>query len=486
MVKYMIKTSQETRQVIVNAVNKLVDFLKPAYGPANNKILLETQTGISAVDDGKTIAEHYESEDEFENKVIKYVYEVASRTNQRVGDGTTTAMILLQAILNQVKDAFDQRQLIQDLKQGVIEVKRQLLANSTPVITLADLKKVALTSFNNPKVAEIIAEAVFAAGVDGIVTSENSTSMTMSHEIVDGVRINNGLISPYLINTSKGNAELRNPHVFITDEIIGSIEDITPLLKTVQESGKKQLLILCPSLEGDALATVVLNTMKGNFHIAAVKINLTEEDMQDLADLVGAQLISEKLGRTLKSIQATDFGRCTKVVSDSELTTLVGIQGDRSLIERKILEVKLRLGEATEEAEIKVLKGRLARLVSKVVVIKIGAPTEKEIQALGYKVEDSINATQAAFRGGVNPGAGQAYLNLKVKSKVLSAALKAPHQQIIENIGEGDYSDVQDPTEVLIAALESAVSIACLLIELKGIKVAKPKEKNAQEQTLHQ
>ena len=478
----MIKTSKETKAVVLSAVNKLVDFLKPAYGPANNKILIETSRGLDAVDDGKTIAENYESDDEAENAVIKFLYEVARKTNQRVGDGTTTSLLFTQAILNNIEDNFDQRKVVQELKDGFEKVKEHLLKSSTPISSLAELKRVALTSFNNKKAAEVIAEAIFEAGPDGIVTSENSTSMEMSYEVVNGVKISNGLVSPYLINTSKGTAEVMNPYVFITDKILSSVKDITALMETLQKSNKKELLLISAGLERDALATIVLNTLKGNYHIAAVNMNSHAEGLQDLADIVGAKIISERLGRTLGSVELQDLGMCEKVVSSSEETTIIGTKGDRGAIEQKISQVKEQLANSTKDEEIRLLKGRLARLLSKVVVIKIGAPTEKEIEALGYKIEDSINATQAAFRGGVNLGAGQAYLDIKVKSKGLQEALKAPHGQIIENIGEGDYSKVQDPTEVLIAALESAVSIACLLIELKGIKVATKKQENGKVQ----
>lgn len=472
----LYKNAKESRVIIISAVNKLVDFLKPAYGPANNKLLLEINGRVEAVDDGKTAAEHFELEDIFENKIVKFVRETADRTNRKVGDGTTTSFLLLQSFLNLAKEGFDQRKLVKEIQEGLEEVRKYLLDTSKPVNTLADLKKIALTSFNNKKIADLIAKAIYEAGKEGIVVTENSATSEMSYELVDGIRINKGLVSPYLV-TNENEAVMSNPLIFVTDKILSSISDITPIMKQIAEA-KKELLFISAGLEKEAFATIVLNKLKG-LKLAAINVSNIQQ-LKDIALSVGANLISENMGRTLASVKLSDLGTATKVTIDSDRTTIIGTGGDKKELAKEIAVVKKELEKSKDEQQTAYLKTRLAMLESRITIIKVGAPTENELSALNYKVEDSVNATQAAFRGGVSVGAGLSYINAKPKGSLFKEALKAPNKQIIENIGEGDYSDIQDPTEVLIAALESSVSIACLLLESKGLKVAKPKETNEQ------
>ena len=502
MKKYTQQTNPFYFEVIFEAVNKLVDFVKPTYGPAQNKIILQQGRFQEVIDDGVATAQQFELPDEFENAVIQLVKEVAIKTNDRVGDGTTSSLIMLQALMKEIwsiqeakiKSNSDEdvpvpaREIIADLRKGLEEFKKQITEKARQIETKEDLKQVAYISFNNEKMAEVISEILFELGHDAVVTIEESKSLETTHTVVKGLQFPRGFASSYFINSpEKAETVLEKPYILVTDREIVDAKELLPLMNKIIATGNRQLLIIADDIRGEALATLVINWVKGIGLFPAVKAPYYSNDkyefLMDVAELTGANFRAGDLGRKLEDTNIEDLGMADKVIINKDSTTIVGGHGKG--MEEYIQKMDAMI--ATMQSEIKKDKmtERRAKLTSGVAVIKVGGATENEMKALRYKVEDAVNATRVAFKNGVVKGAGVTLKEIKTSSSILNHALEYPHKQLLENMEIASLEvgeDIIDPVEVLIAGVESAVSIASLLITTKGILVEEnEKEKDKLE-----
>lgn len=493
--------------VIKKTVDKAVNIIKPTYGPAANKVIISRFTHKLAVDDGVQIARDLEFQDPYENAVLNIIRETAVKTNDRIGDGTTSSLIVLQGLIEEIskKARIEGGKIEKELKDALEDFKKQMLKQARPVKTKADLLKVARISFNDPKIAETIAEVWFKMGPDGIVTVDRSGTMETTSEVEEGIKVNRGYISPYMVNIpNKMEALIEKPYILMTDFRLTEVNDILPIMNALVAEKIFQLVLICDNIEQNALATAIVNKMQGTFNLVAINKPTDDESntaLEDIAMMVGAKFFSMKKGDKLNEAKIEDLGRADRFISRREESVIVGPRGDKKDIEKAIKDLKFAiLGAKTEDYK-KKLQERLARITNKVGVIKVGAPTENESKALQYKVDDAVNAVHAAFKSGVVCGAGLALANIKTKSEILNAALKAPFRQLKENMGidshdplakdealnvvtmeQGNYMDVgvMDPVDVLIAGVESAVSIANILASTQAIIVeeAEKKENN--------
>lgn len=449
-----IVPKNKTQDVIMSVVDTLCELVKPTYGPSENKVIIGKGFGASALDDGVQIAKDLELEDEAENYVLKLIREVAVKTNERVGDGTTSSLIILQAILKEAKTSgLDSGQVVIELKKGMEEAVAQLKAQSRPIKTQEDLEKVALVSFNNPEIAKLLAELIFKVGENGLIDVQSSQGAVIESEIVGGFQIESGLISPHLANENE-KCVIEDALILVTDKSFHTATEIVPVMEKVLASGKSNLVIFCKDFTGEALTVSIINKIKGSFRLCAVRVG--DVDASDIALLTGSNLVLLE-----SKIELTDFGYAKKVVSKLENTVIVDGGGKKEEVDQAVEELK-----KDKENE-----RRVARLTNSVAVIKVGAKTGSEAKALLFKVEDASNAVKVAFKGGVVKGGGETLCSLKTSSEILNSALKYPKKQLDENIwGKLEITDdIIDPTEVLIAGIECAVSIACLLISVKGI-----------------
>lgn len=495
----------DTFKTIMSATNQMVDFIAPTYGPASNKVIIDRPMYRMVVDDGVQIARDFSLPDETEDAVVKVIRQVAIRTNDRVGDGTTSSLIMLRAIMNEVakQNTRDGRKISLELKKAVEEAKTQLLGQAKKVTTREELERVATISFDNPKIAKLIADLLFKIGKDGVVTMDVSNTMDTTTEHVNGIQLKQGFISPYMVNDpNRMETEFDNPYILLTTYRLTNANDVLPIMNKMLAEGKRELLIIADNVENDALATLIINRMQGKFVTVAVTIPPVGNKrvfMEDLATLTGATLFTEEKGNRLEQMEVKDLGRAKKAIIKQESTTIVGGKGSKAEIEKAKMRIKDALEGNIKDGDRDELETRLARLSNGVAVVKVGAATDAEQKALRYKVEDAINATKVALKDGIVCGAGIALSNLKTSSTILNKALKHPHKQLLENMGlegvelksgeaynvvtgeQGPFMKVGvvDPVAVLIAGIESAVSIAQILVTTHGILVEeKPKQIN--------
>ena len=492
---------RDSWEKIKSAVNKTVDLIKPTFGPASNKVIISKVTHGMVVDDGVQIARDLELSDPVEHAVMKIVREVAIKTNDRIGDGTTGALILLQAIINEIDKLSyrDGRKIEKELKLAFDECKKQLQDMAQSVDTAEDLYKVALVSFDDEKIAKLIADAWYKLGKDGVLTVDRSGTMDTYTELTDGIKINRGYISPYMItNPQRMEAVIEKPHILFTDYRLTEANDVIHIMDKLLKIKITNLVIIAENIEQSALATLIVNKAKGVFN--AVAINAPSGDnrslmLEDMALMTGGTVFSEKKGDKLENIEVEHLGRAERFIANRVDSVIIGPRADESKIKEVIDNLKAALGVEQKESEKEEINKRIAKFNNKIGVIKVGAPTENEVQALKYKVEDSVNATKAAYKGGVVKGGGLALLDLITSSEIVNNAVKVPFRQLKINVnldkhreltkdeainvvsGEiGPWKDVgvMDPVDVLIAQLESAVSIASLLVTTSGMIVEDP------------
>ena len=468
--------TQQLNPLVFDAVDKIVDLCKPTFGPAQNKVLIQKGTRLESLDDGVAVAKQFELPDEFENAIVQVVKEVAIKTNSRVGDGTTSSLIMLQALMKEIReDKRTSREIMADLQQGLEEFKTQIKAQAKEISTKEDLKKVAYISFNNEKMADVISEILFELGHDATVTLEESRSLETAHTIVKGLQFPRGFASPYFINSpEKAETILEKPYILVTDKEIIDAKELLPLLNKVIASGNRQLVIIADDIRGEALATLVLNYMKGVGLFPAVKAPYYSNDkyefLMDVAELTGSSFAAIDIGKKFEDMGLEDLGMADRVIITKDSTTIVGGHGKK--LDEYVAKMKAIIDTTDSELKKDKMKERLAKLTSGVAVIKVGGATENEMKALFYKVEDAVNATKVAYRNGVVKGAGLALSSIETSSGILNRALKYPHQQLLKNMEVDSLEvgeDILDPVEVLIAGVESAVSIVSLLITTKGI-----------------
>ncbi len=513
--------SEEARRSLKEGVDALADALKVTLGPRGRKVVLEKKFGAPAVvDDGVSIAKEIELKDPFQNMGAQLAKEVASKTNDVAGDGTTTATVLAQALVREgmknVAAGANPLALQRGLQKGVETIVGAFRKMAEPVLGKEQIAQVAANSANDAVVGDTIAEVMEKVGKDGVITVEESKGLHLETEFVEGMQFDRGYVSPYFVtNTERMAAEIEDPYILITDKKVSAIADILPVLeRTLQVT--KNLVIVCDDCDGEALATLVVNKLRGTINALIVKApgfgDRRKAMLEDIAILTGGTYITEEMGRKLDNAQVADLGRARKVTSTKEDTTIIEGHGSDEAIQARIKQIKAQVEDTTSEFDREKLQERLAKLAGGVAVIKVGAATEVELKEKKLRVEDALSATRAAVEEGIVPGGGIVFLRVlpeldKLEKKLegdertgvvtLKKALEEPLRQIAENAGEEgsvvvntvreskernfgfdaaelEYGDLMkkgiiDPVKVVRAALENAVSIAAMLLTTESL-----------------
>ena len=473
-------------KMIAGVTKKYVDFLSPTYGPAGKKILIiENEFNLKAVDDGHEAAKAFEMEAELENAVASYIKEATEKTNSRVGDGTTTAALITGSIVAQVltdlddpfKDKVFHKQSVEiqkAAKEAVAKIKEQAKA----ITTKEELYSIAYNSFNNAELATLISDTLFAIGKEGVLTIDNSNGMTSSVEIVKGLELLKGYASPYMINTDKQESIIKNPAILLVNKRIDSFNELVPFIKKLMEK-TKEFVIIADGFSEDTINNIVVNKLRGMWNPLLVEIpgfgDNKVELLRDIATITGATIIDAK-ENPLDKADLSVLGSADEIISKKDKTTIIGGKGSAEALKLRIESLNLYLDASTTEYDKERFKKQIAAITGGIAVIKVGANTENEQKAIKAKVEDAVNATRIAYKDGIVKGAGMTYNDITTSSEILNNALKAPRKQLEANGKEFLDENVVDPAGVLIAALESAVSIACGLITIGGISAPKRKE----------
>lgn len=526
----LIQFDEEARRGLERGVNKLADAVKVTLGPKGRNVVLEKKFGSPTItNDGVTIAKDIELEDPFENMGAALVREVATKTNDIAGDGTTTATLLAQSIVHEgmknVVAGANPMVLKRGIKKATDCLVKKLQENAKTVSTKEEKAQVASISAGDAEIGGLIADAMEKVGNDGVITVEESKTMETSLETVEGMQFDRGYISPYMVtDPDKMEAVLSNPYVFITDRKITMIQDIMPVLEKVVQQGR-ELLIIAEDIEGEALATLVVNRLRGTFKAVSVKApgfgDRRKAMLQDIATLTGATVISEEVGRKLDSATVADLGSCSQVRVTKDLTTIVDGAGDKQAIADRVASIRAQIPETTSQFDKEKLQERLAKLSGGVAVIKVGAATETELKDKKLRIEDALNATRAAVAEGIVAGGGTALLQVqpaldeleketegdeKTGIDIVRRAIEAPVRQIANNAGlEGaviveavkkakkgigfnaqteEYVDmiksgIVDPCKVTRSALQNAASIAAMILTTEAVVADKPAENPA-------
>ncbi|WP_409252645.1 chaperonin GroEL [Bacillus sp. SCS-153A] len=522
-----IKFSEEARRSMLRGVDQLANAVKVTLGPKGRNVVLEKKYGSPLItNDGVTIAKEIELEDAFENMGAKLVAEVASKTNEIAGDGTTTATVLAQAMIREglknVTAGANPVGIRKGIEKAVQTAVEELKAISKPIESKESIAQVAAISAADEEVGQLIAEAMERVGNDGVITIEESKGFSTELDVVEGMQFDRGYASPYMVTDSdKMEAVLENPYVLITDKKIGNIQEILPVLEQVVQQGKP-LLIVAEDVEGEALATLVVNKLRGTFNAVAVKApgfgDRRKAMLEDLAILTGGEVITEDLGLDLKSANITQLGRAAKIVVTKENTTVVEGAGEPDQISARVNQIRSQMEETTSEFDREKLQERLAKLAGGVAVVKVGAATETELKERKLRIEDALNSTRAAVEEGIVSGGGTALVNVYNKVASLEAdadvktginivlrALEEPIRQIAHNAGlEGSIiverlkkeevgtgfnaatgewvnmidSGIVDPTKVTRSALQNAASVAAMFLTTEAVVADIPEENN--------
>jgi chaperonin GroEL len=528
--------NEKARNKLLSGINKLANAVRITLGPKGRAVVLDKGYGVPTITrDGVTIAKEIELEDKIENLGAELIKEVASKTNDTAGDGTTTATLLAQILINEglknVAAGVDPIGMKNGMEKAIDFVLKELRKISKPVSGREDYENVATISARDPEIGKLIAEVIDKVGKDGVVTVEEGQTVGITYELAEGMQFDRGYISPYMItNPERMEAVLEEPLILITDKKISNIQELVPLLERIVQGRKRPILIIAEDVEGEALATLILNKLKGILLSVAVKApafgERRKEILQDIAILTGGQLISEELGLKLENTDLHQLGEAKKVIVTKDTTTIVGGKGKKEDIEKRIAQIKKQLETTTSEYDKEKLQERLAKLAGGVAVIKVGAPTEVQQKELQHRVEDAVNATKSAIEEGIVPGGGVALVRCSTKldslieelskkdiaeyigAMVVKKAIESPIKQIAENAGldpavvlekvkEGkdDFgfnamtlkyeklmeTGIIDPTKVVTTALQNAGSVASLLLITEAVVGELPEEKKKEE-----
>jgi chaperonin GroEL len=522
----------KARQAIKKGIDKLADAVRMTLGPRGRAAVIERSYGAPQVTfDGVTVAKEIQLENRQENLGAELIKQAADKTNDAVGDGTSTAVVLAQAMIDEGEKLIQEKgfnviQLAEKLKQESIRIIEALEAQKEPVDDNKKIEEVASLSAKDKEIGKLIAEVMERVGKDGVVTVDDSNTIGNSYEIVEGMQFDRGYISPYMItDQDKMESTLEDPYILVTDQKISGISDLLPILEKVMKSGKKELVLIADDIEGEALATLLVNKLRGVFNVLAVKApgfgDRKKEMLQDIAVVAGANFISGDLGKKLETVEITDLGSAEKVVSNKDDTTIVGGKGDKGGITNRINQLKSQLEMSDSEFDREKIKERLGKLAGGVAVIKVGAPTESAQRELKDRVDDAVHATRAAMEEGVVPGGGMAFYNVNLAHNgrvlsdkigeaaqaILKRALHAPVKAIIFNSGgdektfkEFEYRKreisngwlgfdgltnkvvnlkdigVSDPLKVTKTAFLNAVSVAATYMTLGVVLTEIPKK----------
>ncbi|MEK7508977.1 MAG: chaperonin GroEL [Patescibacteria group bacterium] len=518
---------EKARQALKRGVDILANAVKITLGPRGRNVVLDKGFGSPTITkDGVTVAKEIEMPDKFENVGAELVKEVASKTNDVAGDGTTTATVLAQIMITEglknVAAGANPLAIKRGIEKGVEAVIKELKEHIAKPVSGDAIADVASISANDREIGEIIAKAMKEVGENGVITVEESQSFGVETEVVKGMRFDKGYVSPYMItNADRMESEYNDPYILITDEKITSVDEILPILEKVAQSGKKELVIIADEVEGQALATFVVNKLRGTFNVLAVKApgfgDRRKEMLQDIAILTGGRMISKETGLKLETTTMTDLGSARRVVATKDNTTIVEGRGDVKVVQERVAQIKTLLKQADSDFDKEKLQERLAKLSGGVGVIKVGAATETEMKEKKHRIEDAVSATKAAIEEGIVPGGGVALIRVrealsklavsgeeKVGVNILMRALEEPLRQIAQNAGKDGavvaeevkkltgnmgynaetdtYEDmvkagIVDPAKVTRSALQNAASIAAMLLTTEAVVTDLPEKK---------
>lgn len=523
-----IEFGERARQQLVAGVNKVANAVKVTLGPKGRNVVLDKGFGSPLItNDGVTIAKEIELEDKFENIGAELVKEVASKTNDTAGDGTTTATLLAQAMITQgmknVAAGANPMAIRRGVQKAVEKVIENIKGQAKPIVSKEERAQVATISAQDKEVGEMIADVMDKVGKDGVITVEESQTFGLEEETVKGLQFDKGYVSPYMITDSeKMESLLEDPFILITDHKISSIKDILPILEKITKLGKKEILIIADEVEGEALATLVLNKLRGTLNALAVKTpgfgDNRKAMMEDIATVTGGQVITEEKGMKLENVELEMLGRADKIIATKDNTTIVGGKGDKALIESRVATIRTQIEKSDSEFDREKLQERLAKLAGGVAIIKVGAATETEQKEKQHRVEDALEATKAAVEEGIVAGGGVTLIRaidslgeLKLNGdeatgvEIVKIALAEPVRQIAINAGkegsvvvekvlslkgsEGynaetdEYEDllkagVVDPAKVTRLAVQNAASIASMILTTEAVVADLPEKKD--------
>ncbi len=512
---------EDARKKLKNGVDKLADAVKHTLGPRGRNVVLSESFGSPTItNDGVSITEEIDLKDEVENVGCQIVKEVASKANDSAGDGTTTATVLARSIISEglknVTAGADPLSIKRGIEKGTEKIVKSLEKSSKKISGKEEIAQVATISAEDEEMGNLIAEVMEEAGEDGVVTVEESKTFGMEKEVVRGLQLDEGYVSPYMVTDSERmEASFKDPKILITDQKISAVKDIVPLLEKVSQTGEKNLVIIADEIEGEALATLVLNKLRGAFETLAIEApgfgDKKKEILKDIAAVCGGQVISEEVGLKLEKVEPGMLGSANKVVATKNETIITGGKGKKKELEKRINQIKKQIENSSSDYEKENLQKRVAKLTGGVAVIKVGAPTEVEQKARQHKAEDALSATRSAIEEGIVPGGGVAFIraieslkNVKADGDeatgvdILRRALEAPAKQIAENAGEEgavvvqkikegkgsfgfnaktlEYEDllkagVVDPKKVVRVALENASSAAAMFLTTETVVV---------------
>lgn len=525
---------EEARRKLKNGIDVVAAAVVTTLGPKGRNVAIDRKFGSPTIThDGVTVAKEIELEDPYENMGAQLIKEAATKTNDIAGDGTTTSTLLAHSIVTEGLKTLAAGGNPMLLKHGIeiatAKVSEKIKGFATPISTRQDIASVATTSAQDASIGELIADVMDKVGKDGVITVEESKGLEFEKEYVEGMQFDRGYISAYFITDSdKMESIIPEPYILIYDKKISAAQDIVPILEKLVQTGKRDLVIIAEDIDGEALATLVLNKLRGMLNVLAVKApgfgDRRKAMMQDLAILTGAQVISEETGRKLETVVIADLGRAEKITADKDNTTVIGGKGEEAQIKGRIEQIRVEIDKTTSDYDREKLQERLAKLSGGVAIIRVGAATETELKEKKHRVEDALSATRAAVEEGIVPGGGVALINaasalddLKLDSedeqigvKIVRKALEMPMRKIVENAGkdgavivEGvkaaqkaqkntnvgydvirdDYIDMikgglGDPAKVTRGALENAASIAAMILTTEALITDLP-EKNA-------
>lgn len=448
--------NENARTALKKGIDKLADAVRMTLGPRGRAVVVEKGYGAPQVTfDGVTVAKEIELEDKWEKLGADFIKQAAEKTNDNVGDGTTTAVVLAHAMIEEGERVIGEKgfnviQLSEELKKGSEAVVKALEAQKEEINDNKKVEEVATLSAKDAAIGKLIAEVMGKLGREGVVTIDDSNTVGNSYEFVEGMQFDRGYISPYMItNQERMEAALEDPYILVTDKKISSIQDILQLLEKIVQSGKKELVIIADEVEGEALATLVVNKLRGVFSVLAVKApgfgDRKKEMLEDIAVVTGAEFISEELGKKMESVDIHQLGHAHRVIANKDNTTIVGGKGDKKAIDDRIAQLKAQIKKTDSEFDKEKLQERLGKLSGGVAVIKVGAPTESAQKELKQRVEDAVAATRAAMEEGIVPGGGIALLN------VVSGALKEPKER--KPLAEAAYAILRRALEAPITAI---------------------------------
>lgn len=523
-----IISSEEARKKLKIGVDKLSNTVKTTLGPKGRNVVLDKQFGSPTItNDGVTIAKEIDLEDKFENMGAQIVKEVASKTNDIAGDGTTTATVLAQAIVDEgvknVAAGANPVAIRRGIEKATAKIVEELNKIAKPVKESSEIADVASISADDSEVGKLIAEVMQTVGEDGIITVEESQTLGLEKEVVEGMQFDQGYVSPYMVtDTTRMEAVYENPLILLTDKKISAVNELLPLLEKISESGKKDLVIIAEDVEGEALTTLVLNKLRGTFNTLAIKApgfgDRKKEMLDDIAVLTGAQVISEEVGLKLEETTVEMLGEARKVIAGKDATTIVEGKGDEKALKSRINQIREQIKAQSSEYEMEKMQERLAKLESGVAVIKVGAATEVELKEKKHRIEDAVSSTKAAVAEGIVPGGGSALvkvartlaeLNLdkeqQIGVEIVRKALESPIRQIAANAGIADVAliietvtkngdnktgwdfaknekadmisrGIIDPVKVTKSALINATSAAAMLLTTEAAVVDLPEK----------